>query len=121
MFFFLSFGSLLEGVLIGIAGTAGTEGQHDVPDATGYRKQEWRLHTLTVRRCQDQVIRILRVIEHPLAATVDDERHQAVDGIAAIGEYDPEMGEIKAVGEIRPITRGMDDPPGAGDILHRFI
>ena len=51
----------------------------------------------------------------------DDEGHQAVDSVGAIGEHYTELGKIEPAGQIGSVAGNVGDTPGARDIFHRVV
>jgi hypothetical protein len=113
---------LLEGVLIAVGGTAGAEGEYDIADTPGHGEQKGRQDAFAaICGGKDEIKGILGVVEDPFAIGADDKRNEAIDGVGTIGEDDTKIREVESICDVCSVPGGVDDAPGAGDILHRFV
>jgi hypothetical protein len=121
-FIFFMLVDLLEGILIAVGGTAGAEGEYDIADTAGHGEQEGRQDALSaIGRSKDEIKGILGVVEDPFAFGADDKRNKTIDCVGTIGKDDTKIREVEPISHIRSVPGGMDDAPGAGNILHRFV
>src|SRR5579871_644843 len=68
--------NLLEGVLISIGKAAGAEAQHDIADTVCNGKLEGGGNRRTIRRHEDDIHGILRIVERPSSVLCYDKGHQ---------------------------------------------
>ena len=113
---------LLEGILIAVGRTAGAEGEYDIADTPGHGEQKGRQDAFAaICGGKDEIKGILGVVEDPFAFGTDNKRNETVDSVATIGKDDTKIREIEPIGHVGSVPGGMDDAPGAGNILHGFV